>query len=113
MVKLSKDEHLVLSLDNEWKANGQNIILTNERILFTKDENVTSEIRLNHIAEACVDSSFLGIPHIKIRIFGGRIIKVTFQCVGLRAVFGTSYILPKQKVIVQRWVHVINRLLPG
>ncbi|HIE14224.1 TPA: hypothetical protein EYP70_03015 [Candidatus Bathyarchaeota archaeon] len=112
-MKLSKDEHLVLSLENEWKANNQNILLTNERILFIRDENITSEIRLNHIAEAYVAPSFLGAPSIKIRIFGGRIIKVTFQCVGPRAVFGTSYILPKQKAIAQRWVRAINRLLPG
>jgi len=111
-MRLKKNEHVVLELENGWNVDGKKAILTNKRILFTKKDKIVSEINLNHIAEVIPDISFLGVTSMKIRIFGGREVATTFRCGDLKAVLGSSYILPKQKTITQRWVNTINKLLP-
>ena len=50
---------------------------------------------------------------MKIRIFGGIIITIALRCTSSRSIFGSSYTLPGQREITERWIDEINRLLPG
>jgi len=50
---------------------------------------------------------------MKIRIFGGIIITTALRCTSSRSIFGSSYTLPGQREITERWIDEINRLLPG
>jgi len=87
------------------------LVLTNQRIVFLKDEEIDYEIPLEDIKEAVSASvGFAGNPYLRLELKNGDAISIIFQCVGVRSLMGI-FLISKQKNLTKDWKNTINAQL--
>ena len=130
--KLRENETIVKSLEKEkdWYAvrHGRKfewsksmfrfellrkLVLTNQRIVFLKDEEIDYEIPLEDIAEAVHDTvGFAGNPYLRLELKNRDAVSIIFTCVGIRSLMGI-FLLSKQKKLTKEWIDEINLQIRG
>lgn len=89
------------------------LVLTNQRIIFLKDEEIDYEIPLEDIVEAVPDRvGFAGNPYLRLELKNGDAVSIIFQCVGVRSFMGI-FLLSKQKNLTKKWIEEINLQIRG
>lgn len=128
LTNLRYGEKIILKLgEDEYIGWRKNLILTNKRLIFLKKDKIDSEIPIDEIAEVFPHlvwvriSTMKGLlrngrePSMKIILKNGREVSIIFFCRGIKALkgalLGRSYLIPKQKSIINRWVNAINNLI--
>jgi len=87
------------------------LVLTNQRIVFLKDEEIEYEIPLEDIKEAVPDRvGFAGNPYLRLELKNGDAVSIIFQCVGVRSLMGI-FLLSKQRKQTEDWITAINSQL--
>jgi hypothetical protein len=87
------------------------LVLTNQRIVFLKDEKIDYEIPLKDIKEAVPASvGFAGNPYLRLELKNGDAVSIIFQCVGVRSFMGI-FLVSKQRKLTKEWINAINSQL--
>ena len=87
------------------------LVLTNQRVIFLKDEEIRYEIPLKDIKEVVpARVGFAGNPYLRLELKNGDAVSIIFQCVGVRSLMGI-FLLSKQRKLTKEWINAINSQL--
>jgi len=129
--KLKENEAIIKTLEKDWKVvrHGKEFewskaffrfellrepVLTNQRLILRKNNELEYEIPLSNIDSIERISPFFGNPYIKVALSDGEIFSLAFVLPSIGAIYKKFFgfgpaILSKQRKIMDEWTEAIKQ----
>jgi CRISPR/Cas system-associated endonuclease Cas1 len=89
------------------------LVLTNQRVVFLKEEDIDHEIPIENIREVTLDSIGTGNPYLRMELKNGDAVSIFFHCIGMKMFLGAFYLIGKHKRLTKEWTDAINNQIMG